>query len=180
MIVAAPFSFKRATASGGGEEPTAGTVIIGSSALGTNADVYPNADNVYADDTPVAASWAESAETTTLGKIILRGAGWDGGNVKGLLYSSTGSLLATTNVLAVLYGDEANHELVFASPPTITKGTSYILAFIVNTGFALKLNTRTGTGTFDYNSSGTYASPPASIESWTNVAANQIAMWGVK
>lgn len=169
-------------ASGGVTEPATGTVIIGNSAPGAlpGSDIYPWADNVHGDSTAVAAAWSESASTTTLGKIMLRAAGWDGGNLKGLLYSSVGSLLATTNALAVVYGSEQTFELTFSSPPTITKGTSYILCFIFDTSYAVRLNIRTGTGNFDYNQSGTYASPPTTIGSWGNVQVGQAALWGVK
>ncbi len=169
-----------AGASGGGAEPATGTVIIGTSSLGTIKDVYPWANTVHGDSAAVAASWAESASTTTLGKILLRAAGWDGGNLKGLLYSSAGELLATTNPLSVVYGSEQTFELAFASPPTITKGTSYILAIIFDANYAVKLNIRTGTGNLDYNQEGAYASPPTSIGSWSNMQVGQAAIWGVK
>jgi hypothetical protein len=166
-------------AAGGGEVP-AGTVVIGS--VLTN-DTYSNSSSLanaaITNETALTASWAESAGTTTISRLRIRCGGWDGGNVKGLIYTSAGVLVATTNVVNFVYGDPATYDFIFASPPTITKGASYRLAYILDTNFAITISHNNNGANVSHDTSGTYLSPPSNLSLTVVGASGVLGIWAV-
>lgn len=84
---------------------------------------------------------------------------WTASNVKVVVYNSSGSLLATATI-ALSGAGWLSADL--DGSVTITSGNTYYLGFILDTGY-VQLYRGTTNWTCDHNTSGSYASPPASI-----------------
>jgi len=166
--------------------PDSGTVIIGTASTDdTNhyATAY-QAGVVWGSSNALTASWSGTCTTTTMASITVRGAGHAVGNVKWfLLNGSTRAIIATTNAVATNEsGDPAGSTVFsFASAPTITKGTTYILAMScdVDACYWPAWTTSAGNNIF-YDGSGSYASPPDPVTLNDSGDDGLFSAWGVK
>lgn len=170
----------RAATGGGGSGPASGTVILGTdqTALGDFNDLQYAADLLITTGPALTATWAESAGTATLSKIVARITGDVGGNLKACLYGSDNALIATSQPQAIgAAGSAESREFVFSSPPTLTKGASYRIGIVNDTMWCARI----GIGIeFVWGSaSGSYASPPASIATHDEYTTYFIAIWGL-
>ena len=160
----------------GGTLPS-GTVVIGA-ALTDDSSQYTIVSGVLVNQGSLTATWNEANGTTTISKIKIRCRGWDGGNVKALLYSGAGSLIAISNAVTFGYGNPATFDFAFASPPTITKNDTYRLALIADTPYAIQVS-KSGSTSIDYDNSGSYASPPTTLSAVATGATGVLGMWAV-
>ena len=156
----------------GGAEPETGTVILGEASVSTGRSIngsYGDANAMYFTDVTLTASWAESAETCAISKMHGFYVGKSAGAIKFALYSAAGSLIAVSNQIVTAWeadGSEAEWYASFSSPPTITKGTSYLVGFILSVAYGVNFAIHSSSGATVYrNTSATFASPPSSIAS---------------
>lgn len=176
-------------AAGSGGAPPAGTVILGTESVATNRSTnnsFGTAGVLYhCSDVLFTASWAESAPTCVLNNLKAHYDGSGGATyyAKMAIYDgSTKDLIAVTNALNVPAESSASTKTFsFASPPTITKGNTYILGFILDSGYLIACSTHPYTGAHIVrNTGGSYASPPSSLSS-NNTAHQQdytLDLWG--
>ncbi len=171
------------------DSPAAGTVILGTESIETGRSTnnsYGAAGALYhCTNVLFTASWAESAPTCVLNNLKAHydGAGGATYYAKMAIYDgSTKDLIAVTNALNVPAESSASTKTFsFASPPTITKGNTYILGFILDSGYLIACSTHAYTGAqIARNTGGTYASPPTNL---TNNNTNHqsgytLDLWG--
>lgn len=164
-----------------GGAPATGTVILGAENTGTSHESSSHSYSVFGmyNETALTASWTESDSTTTLASIRMQATTYAGGNVKACLYLSTGNQVACTNPVTISTGTLT---MPFASPPTITKGTSYRIAFFVSADMAITFYRVATTGSnICFNDSASYTTPPSTLGSCDNDLGEDgvIEIWGV-
>lgn len=159
-------------------EPAAGTTLGGNSLYN---DAWTGQDSVsaYWDNTGKTITWSETCTTTTASKMQIYAEAWDGGNVKGLIYKD-GNLVTNgaTNSTSVTGWSAGWHDLTFATPPTLTKGSTYKLAILLDNNYAISFSLQNNAGTIYYQNM-TYSSPSATITG-SEVATGDIAIRVVK
>lgn len=160
-----PFGSGNVTISAGCTPSASGTVLVGSSTEATEDSIAPTATQASFFNTNFTATWAGDCTTETVGTIELYVKGHAGGNCKAYIAASDGTILTNgvSNVLAVEYEDTpAWKAFTMGTPPTITKGTGYKIAYICDTEAAVLFYLNdTGTTTLCFETGGTYASPGA-------------------
>ena len=153
--------------SGGGTQPASGTLLAGVADSGTITEGPFNADSEVFTSITYTASWADSATTTTASAIRVRiNAQVDAANLKCLLRNASGGIIAITNPAVTNYQspNNATIDLAFSAPPTITKGTAYILSCIGDNYFWYGIIPATGDNIVtDSGIGGTYAAPVATL-----------------
>lgn len=159
------------SAGGGSTEPASGTVILGSTTTTsyTESFFYPIAYEELFNHTALTATWSESASTTALASLGVYVRGHAGGNCKMTIRNSSLGLIATSNAKSFDYEDNPSlQEFTFSSPPTITKGTSYVPGLICDTDYAVAIRTLSTGTDMSYGTNGSYASPAATLTETTS------------
>jgi hypothetical protein len=125
------------TISAGGCTPSAvGTVLVGTNTTSTAEVAAMAANQEWFWNTGWAASWAGDCTTETVGTIEVFLKAVDVSSCKALLGNSDGTLV--TNGISNARTDfdwEENpdwHIFTMGTPPTITKGTTYLLGIVCN------------------------------------------------
>jgi len=152
---------------GGACTPSAsGTVIVGSSTEATGDDVSIASNQELFFDTAYSATWAGDCTTETVGTIEVYMKGWEGGDCKAIIGTSTGNLLTNgvSNSASVEYEDNASwHSFSMGTPPTITKSTAYRIGVVCSKTpdgtIALFPAATTGTSEIGSDTTGTYTTP---------------------
>lgn len=161
----------RGATGGGSTEPASGTVVLGSTTTTSYTEnfAYPLSYEELFNHTTLTAAWSESASTTTVATAGIYMKGAAEGNCKMVLRNSSLGSMAVSNAAFIAYEDNPSlHEFTFSSPPTITKGTSYILGLICDTDYAVWTRSlATGTD-MSYGTNGSYASPAATLTETTS------------
>lgn len=169
--------------------PASGTVILGTESSATDRSTnnsFGTAGVLYhCSNVLFTASWTEAASSCVLNNLKAHydGAGGATYYAKMAIYDgSTKDLIAITNALNVpAEGSASTKTFSFSSPPTITKGNTYILGFILDSGYLIACSTHPYTGAqISRNTGGTYASPPTNL---TNNNTNHqsgytLDLWG--
>ena len=165
----------RGVVTGGTTEPETGAVILGTTTTTGYTEDYPfpiGYEELF-NRTAVTATWAETASTTTLSTVGVYLNGFGGGNCKVNLRASDLSLIATSQSMLLDYEvGKSFHEFTFSSPPTVTKGSSYIMAIMCDADSAVMIAAAASGIELSYGTNGSYASPAATLaESETSSAA---------
>lgn len=150
----------------GSTEPASGTVILGTSTTSTATASTPGSSvQEWFWNVDFAATWSESASTTTVGTIEWYTQGWAGGNCKAILLNSDGSIVTNGVSNAAAYDYEENatwHVFTMGTPPTVTKSTNYKIAIVCDTDYAIQIPFNdTGSQTLGYEGAGNYTTPTA-------------------
>ena len=150
---------------GGACTPSAaGTVLVGSSTTPSADIAYVAIDQQWYFNVDSTATWAGDCTTETVGTLEVYLAGNATGHCKALLANSDGTLLANgisnaTNI-PDWESDPSWYVFTMGTPPTITKGSNYKIAVVCDMADPIKIPyTDTGTTTFCYDTSHSYASP---------------------
>ncbi len=150
---------------GGDTEPASGTVIIGTSTTSTAASANLATAQQWFWNVDFAATWSETASTTTVGTIEWYGQGWAGGNCKALLFNSDGTIVTNgvSGATVIEYEEAATwHSFTMGTPPTVTKSTNYKIGIVCDTDYAINLTyDDTGSQSLGYEGTGNYTSPTA-------------------
>lgn len=165
----------------GTTEPATGTVILGSTSTTsyTGEFFFPIAYEELFNETTYTATWSESATTTTLAKIGVYIRGHAGGYCKVNLRASDLSLIATSTPKLMDYeGSLSLQEFDFSSPPTITKGTSYVMTLMCDADYAAAVGALTSGGDMSYGINGSYAFPAATLTETTSADHGIGAFYG--
>lgn len=171
----------RGVVTGGTTEPATGTVVLGSTSTTSYTEEYffPISYEEIFNKTTYTAAWSESATTTTLAKIGVYIRGHAGGYCKVNLRASDLSLIATSAAKLMDYeGSLSLQEFDFSSPPTITKGTAYIMTFMCDTDYAAVVGMLPSGEDMSYGTNGSYASPAATLTETTSAYAGIGAFYG--
>lgn len=155
-----------------GGSPAAGSVVIGVESNPTGRAIgasYGTAGSLYFEKNGIIATWPESANTCSISRLHGVFLGKATGAIKYAIYDSDKSLVAVTDQISVAWeadGSASERSALFASPPTITKGSRYYLGFVLSVNYAVNFAHHTDTeANVDRNTGGSFASPPASLVS---------------
>lgn len=167
----------------GGEctNPSPGTVLGGNSTYNSSANsAIFTANNGVWTQNGHSVTWAETCETTTVSKVQVFAGIWDGGNCKAILYSG-GSIVANgvTNAVSLAGWSADWHDLTFATAPTVTKGSTYIIVLTCDTQYAIDLSLNDAAGKIYYAET-MYASPPSTMPTGSDISSGTLALRIVK